>query len=83
MAKINQKTSTIPVLRNDDGITKALPPHDYIHAATSDNTRKAYQADIRHFTQWGGLLPTVVDIVKDELALLDVPATGPLHEVDA
>lgn len=30
---------------------------DYIHAATSDNTRKAYQSDIRHFIQWGGKLP--------------------------
>lgn len=30
----------------------------YIHAATSDNTRLAYQADIRHFIHWGGRLPT-------------------------
>ena len=29
----------------------------YIQQATSDNTRKAYQQDIRHFEQWGGLLP--------------------------
>jgi len=36
---------------------------DYIHAATSANTRKAYQADIRHFMQWGGLLPTTADVV--------------------
>lgn len=30
----------------------------YLHAATSVNTRRAYQADIRHFIQWGGMLPT-------------------------
>lgn len=30
----------------------------YIHAATSNNTRTAYQADIRHFVFWGGRLPT-------------------------
>lgn len=67
MTKTNQKISTIPVLRNDDGITKVLPPHDYIHAATSDNTRKAYQTDIRHFAQWGGLLPAAVDTVMQYL----------------
>ncbi len=46
-------------------------PHDhgeltrinYIHAATSSNTRKAYQADIRHFIQWGGRLPTSGDVI--------------------
>ena len=34
----------------------ALPSH-YVTAATSDNTRKAYQSDIRQFMNWGGLLP--------------------------
>lgn len=29
----------------------------YLHAATSNNTRKAYQQDIRHFMEHGGLLP--------------------------
>ena len=29
----------------------------YIHAATSANTRRAYQADIRHFETHGGMLP--------------------------
>lgn len=32
-------------------------PHDYIAAATSQNTRRAYQADIRHFIQSGFTLP--------------------------
>jgi len=30
----------------------------YIHAATSDNTRRAYQGDVRHFIEWGGQLPS-------------------------
>lgn len=30
---------------------------NYIRAATSDNTRKAYQADIDHFLEQGGVLP--------------------------
>lgn len=37
------------------------PSHVYIHAATSDNTRKAYQSDIRHFFAWGGVLPATID----------------------
>jgi integrase len=39
----------------------------YIHHATSNNTRKAYQTDIRHFIAWGGLLPTTPDIVINYL----------------
>ncbi len=35
----------------------------YIHAATSHNTRKAYQNDIKHFADWGGLLPTSPEII--------------------
>ena len=35
----------------------------YIEAATSDNTRKAYRQDIRHFYSWGGVLPTTPDLV--------------------
>lgn len=29
----------------------------YLKAATSDNTRKAYRSDIKHYEKWGGLLP--------------------------
>ncbi|MBN9286867.1 MAG: hypothetical protein BGO43_05065 [Gammaproteobacteria bacterium 39-13] len=36
---------------------------NYIHAATSANTRRAYQADIRHFIQCGGLLPASSDCI--------------------
>lgn len=35
----------------------------YITAATSQNTRRAYQSDIRHFERWGGTLPTQTDTV--------------------
>lgn len=57
-------------LRNEAGSTVApsialLPaselPNTYYHAATSQNTRKAYQADIRHFEQSGGPLPAKID----------------------
>lgn len=36
----------------------------YIHAAIRDNTRKSYQAAVRHFeTDWGGFLPATADSV--------------------
>lgn len=37
--------------------------HHYLEAATSHNTRNAYQADIRHFLAWGGLLPSTPDVL--------------------
>jgi integrase len=35
----------------------------YQKAATSDNTRRAYQADIRHFEKWGGQLPATTEAI--------------------
>lgn len=32
----------------------------YVHAATSDNTRKTYRSAIRQYERWGGFLPTDV-----------------------
>ena len=65
-------TSPLPILRNEnDTLDKTkqelslLSPQaqHYLHAATSHNTRKAYQADVRHFIAWGGLLPTTPDVL--------------------
>lgn len=39
----------------------------YIAAATSDNTRKAYQSDVRHFESWGGILPATVEMIAQYL----------------
>lgn len=35
----------------------------YLKAATSNNTRKAYRSDIKHYEQWGGLLPATPEKV--------------------
>ncbi len=35
----------------------------YQIAATSDNTRRAYQADIRHYETWGGQLPATTETI--------------------
>lgn len=56
------KNSVLRNLSTQDGHTlPVLSSLDYIHAATSDNTRKAYQADIRHFMKSGGKLPAGID----------------------
>ena len=52
------KTTDDQALRNADASNLSVPSNQrYIDAATSDNTRRTYQAAIRHFENWGGLLP--------------------------
>lgn len=41
----------------------SLISNPYIKAATSENTRLAYQSDIRHFESWGGKLPSSSEII--------------------
>lgn len=42
---------------------------DYLHAATRDNTRKSYQAAVKHFeVEWGGFLPATADSITRYLA---------------
>jgi integrase len=47
------------VIALNDEETSLTPPTPaaYLAAATSHNTRRAYQSDIRHFEAWGGRLP--------------------------
>lgn len=46
----------------------ATTTQSYLHAATSDNTRRAYQSDIRHFIQWGGFLPANIELLQRYLS---------------
>jgi hypothetical protein len=41
---------------------------DYVLAALSDNTRRAYQSDLRHFLGWGGSFPASDRTVAQYLA---------------
>lgn len=58
-------------LDNAPVVESAVPPSNntvplsnrYQIAATSDNTRRSYQADIRHFENWGGQLPATTEAV--------------------
>lgn len=56
-----------PVPFNNNEMNHPVSPQQYIIAATSDNTRRAYQSDIRHFIDWGGLLPTSAEIIMNYL----------------
>lgn len=41
----------------------------YVEAATRDNTRRSYQAAVRHFeVEWGGFLPATADSIARYLA---------------
>lgn len=58
MSNVAPLESPLPGLRNETELSTPIWHNHYIKAATSHNTRRAYQADIHHFEQWGGLLPT-------------------------
>ena len=69
---MTNKTLDLPLLRNKNDNLEAIKQEvnllnpqtqHYLQAATSQNTRKAYQADVRHFMAWGGLLPTTPDVL--------------------
>ena len=49
------------ILRNENHPMTIPFSNPYIAAATSQNTRRAYQSDIRHFEKWGGTLPAQTD----------------------
>jgi integrase len=67
---MEQNIVTAPTLHNeklvfidDNDLAHPISTQQYITAATSDNTRRAYQSDIRHFIEWGGFLPTSAEII--------------------
>lgn len=49
------------ILRNDGTVIPADPSQqkhrEFLAAATSENTRRTYRSAIRHFQNWGGVLP--------------------------
>ena len=61
------KTAALPASNNPQSNQPVATALDaarrYVHAATSDNTRKAYRSAIRQFEKWGGRLPTERDVL--------------------
>lgn len=58
--EMNNEIITNELLPTNNG---AQPNNRYQIAATSDNTRRAYQTDIRHFEIWGGQLPATTEAI--------------------
>ncbi|MEH6528304.1 MAG: hypothetical protein V7723_19730 [Sneathiella sp.] len=40
----------------------------YVEDAISPNTRRAYNSDLAHFTNWGGTIPATKEMVASYLA---------------
>ena len=59
----NLLESTEEVIAHHDHTIASLFNNPYLKAATSDNTRKAYQSDIKHYEQWGGKLPATSQMI--------------------
>jgi integrase len=64
----------VPALRNESQVLVSAKPTsadlkttNYMVAATSQNTRKAYRHDIQHFMTWGGLLPATPETIVNYL----------------
>jgi integrase len=61
------------IMINDSNIASHSPlskpglSNPYIHLATSNNTRKAYQSDIRHYEMAGGKLPAIPEMIANYL----------------
>lgn len=62
-AKITSLITTEPTELTPINSIKNGFSNSYIHLATSDNTRKAYRHDIRHYESWGGRLPATSEMI--------------------
>jgi len=40
----------------------------YLRASRADNTRRAYESDLKHFVAWGGGVPSTPDEIVQYLA---------------
>ena len=74
------KSWALPV----EQLTTPTPPTispsvtDYLRASLSDNSRRAYRADLNHFLAWGGTIPATPEMIAVYLAdhaELHAPAT--------
>lgn len=54
--------NTVQLIAQNEDIKK------YIHASVSNNSRKAYQADLALFLSWGGVIPSTPEAISQYLA---------------
>jgi len=49
----------------------ASPVGQYLNAAIADNTRRAYQQDLRDFLKWGGAVPCTPETLAERIHELE------------
>lgn len=90
MAIPHGQPEQLPVLPAGSFEKNSLPPTlsadvaHYLHASLSDNSRRAYRADLNHFATWGGRIPALPESIAAYLAAhatTHAPATLARHLV--
>ena len=61
MDQLNELTTTSLVSAKEETLPAIAAHQSYWQIATSNNTRRAYQSDVRHFISSGGLLPATTE----------------------
>ncbi|MFZ6753002.1 site-specific integrase [Undibacterium sp. Dicai25W] len=64
--EVASEEANIVMSRAAIGVRRELQS-EFIAAATSDNTRRAYRSAVRHFLNWGGHLPSDQETIIDYL----------------
>ena len=61
VSKFANNTVTDLLLAEEQDATRRIA--EYVAAAAADNTRRAYQSDLRAFLAWGGTLPSIPETI--------------------
>lgn len=64
----NELESSLSVQLTATGLNIPKSVLEYLQAAISDNTRRAYRADLAHFLKWGGTIPASPETIARYLA---------------
>ena len=54
--------------QNSSDLEPSSIVREYVRDAISDNTKRAYRSDLRHFMDWGGMIPSSDVMLADYLA---------------
>jgi integrase len=65
---MNESVQIVPVENRANILTLTASIAELIHASLSDNSRTAYQSDLKHFIAWGGLIPCTTELIVNYLA---------------
>jgi len=66
-SSLTNDNNLLPLPRNSDVLVHGSV-EELVHAALSDSSRSAYQADLKQFTAWGGSVPCTPETIARYLA---------------